>query len=109
MPLRDPPNQRFWLDRPDYCSYGFCVNVKHWQLQEAKNRFSEVVAQAIKHGAQTVTKHGKPAVIIVSVEEYQRHGTPRKTLFQALRECPEDLSSVVGKRLKGLPRSIQFE
>gem|GEM_PF-2244351 len=28
-----------------------------WQLQEAKSRFSELVEQAIKHGAQTVTKH----------------------------------------------------
>ncbi|MEI8037669.1 MAG: type II toxin-antitoxin system Phd/YefM family antitoxin [Verrucomicrobiota bacterium] len=85
------------------------MSVKHWQLQEAKNRFSEVVALAIKDGAQTVTKHGKPAVIIVSVEEYQRNITPRKTLFQALRECPEALSPLVGTRLRDRPRDIRFE
>ena len=35
-----------------------------WQLQDAKNRFSEVVTRALNEGAQTVTKHGKPAVIV---------------------------------------------
>ena len=27
-----------------------------WQLQEAKNRFSEVVEEALTHGPQTVTR-----------------------------------------------------
>lgn len=85
------------------------MNVKQWQLQEAKNHFSEVVALAIKDGAQTVTKHGKPAVVIVSVEEYHRNITPHKTLIQALRECPEDLTPLVGTRLKDRPRDIRFE
>ncbi len=37
----------------------------NWQLQEAKNRFSEVVELAMKEGAQTVTKHGRPAQYFV--------------------------------------------
>jgi prevent-host-death family protein len=40
-------------------------------VQDAKNRFSEVVAAA-KHTPQTVTKHGKPAVVVVDVAEYER-------------------------------------
>lgn len=36
-----------------------------WQVQEAKNRFSDVVERAIQDGPQTVTKHGKDAVVIV--------------------------------------------
>lgn len=71
-----------------------------WQLQEAKSRFSEVVEQAIKNGAQTVTKHGRPAVVIVSVDEYERSKAPRKSLIAALRQCPEDLTELVGKRSK---------
>ena len=34
-----------------------------WQLQEAKNKFSEVVEEAISHGPQIITKHGIEAVI----------------------------------------------
>ena len=80
-----------------------------WQLQEAKNRFSEVVDRAIKQGVQTVTKHGRPAVVIVSAEEYQRTMVPRKSLLAALRACPGDLTTVVGRRSKESVRSVRFE
>jgi antitoxin Phd len=43
----------------------------NWSVQDAKNRFSEVV-EAARRVPQTVTKHGKPAVVIVDVTEYQR-------------------------------------
>ena len=44
---------------------------RKWSVQDAKNRFSEVVAAA-RRGPQTVTKHGKPAVVVVDITEYQR-------------------------------------
>ena len=44
---------------------------RSWSVQDAKNRFSEVV-EAAKHTPQTVTKHGKPAVVVVDVAEYER-------------------------------------
>lgn len=42
-----------------------------WSVQDAKNRFSEVVSAA-QRSPQTVTKHGKPAVVIVDADEYER-------------------------------------
>jgi prevent-host-death family protein len=42
-----------------------------WSVQDAKNRFSEVV-DAARSEPQTVTKHGKPAVVVVSAGEYDR-------------------------------------
>jgi len=57
-----------------------------WQLQEAKNHFSEVVERAIKDGPQTVTKHGKDAVVIVSAEQYQRGAMAGKKQTQSLAE-----------------------
>lgn len=57
-----------------------------WQLQEAKNRFSEVVERAIKDGPQTVTKHGKDAVVIVSAEQFQRSSETGKRQEQSLTE-----------------------
>jgi prevent-host-death family protein len=44
---------------------------RSWSVQDAKNRFSEVV-EAARRAPQTVTKHGKPAVIMVDVTEYER-------------------------------------
>ena len=42
-----------------------------WSVQDAKNRFSEVV-EAARREPQTVTKHGKPAVVVVAADEYDR-------------------------------------
>ena len=42
-----------------------------WSVQDAKNRFSEVV-EAAQRAPQTVTKHGKPAVVVIAADEYER-------------------------------------
>jgi prevent-host-death family protein len=36
-----------------------------WSLQDAKNSFSAVVDAALKGTPQTVTKRGKPAVVVL--------------------------------------------
>ena len=43
-----------------------------WQLQDAKNRFSAVVEAALTGEPQEVTRRGKPVVVVVAFEEYQR-------------------------------------
>jgi prevent-host-death family protein len=45
-----------------------------WQVQEAKSRFSELIERAEKEGPQTITKHGRPSAVVVSVAEYERLG-----------------------------------
>jgi prevent-host-death family protein len=48
---------------------------RQWQLQEAKARFSEVVEQALTGEVQIVTRRGRPAVVVIPYEEYERmHG-----------------------------------
>jgi antitoxin Phd len=44
---------------------------RSWSVQDAKNRFSEVV-EAARSEPQTVTNHGRPAVVIVAAGEYER-------------------------------------
>lgn len=46
--------------------------MNEWSLQDAKNRFSAVVAAALAGEPQRVTRRGKPAVMVVAVEEYER-------------------------------------
>lgn len=79
-----------------------------WQLQEAKNRFSEVVEEAIKHGPQTVTKHGREAVVVMSVEEYHRMKQPQKTLFQFFQDSPMYGFELDLTRSQELPRDIDL-
>ena len=43
-----------------------------WSLQDAKNRFGEVVAAACRGEPQLVTKRGAPAVVVLAAEEYTR-------------------------------------
>ncbi len=43
-----------------------------WQLQEAKQRFSELVRHARADGPQVVTKHGEEVAVVVSIEDYRR-------------------------------------
>jgi prevent-host-death family protein len=47
------------------------INVT-WQVQEAKQRFSELVERAVSEGPQIVTKHGRPTVAVVEIEEFRR-------------------------------------
>ena len=54
-----------------------------WQLQEAKSRFSEVVELA-EHQPQVVTKHGKPAVAIISFDDFLKFQASKMTALQAL-------------------------
>lgn len=79
---------------------------KSWQLQEAKNRFCEVVDRALSDGPQIVTRHGKAAVVIISAAEYEATLVPRKSLVEILRECPEDLGEVVRPRDKQPARNL---
>lgn len=64
-----------------------------WQLQEAKNRFSELVEAALHKGPQEVTRHGKPAVVVVSKEEYDRltgvNAKPKQDFKEFLLSFPK--------------------
>jgi prevent-host-death family protein len=43
-----------------------------WQVQTAKQRFSELVERAVNEGPQIVTKHGRETVVVIDIEEYRR-------------------------------------
>ena len=44
----------------------------HWQVQEAKQRFSEVLRSARADGPQFVTKHGDEVAVVLDIREYRR-------------------------------------
>ena len=63
-------------------------HAREWQLQEAKNRLSQVVDSALHSGPQTITLRGKPAAVVVSFEEYRKLAQPRTGLSQFFRQSP---------------------
>ena len=59
-----------------------------WQLQEAKNKFSELVEDALSQGPQVVTRRGVEAVIILSYAEYRKLIASQKKLSEFFRQSP---------------------
>lgn len=59
-----------------------------WQLQEAKNRFSRVVENALNDGPQIITKRGVEVPIVLSYTEYQKMLATRQRLSHFFRESP---------------------
>ena len=69
-----------------------------WPLQKAKNEFSRVVDRALSEGPQTVTRHGKPVVVVSAIGGARgriRNRAASKALLALLRSCPVDLSRIV--------------
>jgi antitoxin Phd len=64
--------------------------MKHqtWQLQEAKNKFSQVVDQAIEQGPQIITRHGVETAIVLSYQEYRRMLSKQNKLSTFFRDSP---------------------
>lgn len=64
-----------------------------WQIQEAKNRFSELVNLSLTEGPQIITRHGKPVAQIVPIAASAAAPVRRKAkTFEehmlALRDLP---------------------
>ena len=75
----------------------------NWQLQDAKNRLSEVVKRARREGPQTVTVRGERAAVVLSPEDYDALTANRPTLVDHLLAGPlwdDDLARVVEARAK---------
>lgn len=79
-----------------------------WQLQEAKNKFSQVVDRAIHSGPQTITRHGEKTVVILAVEEYQKLQGREGTLVEFLRQSPLVGSNLSITRSKDTGRDVDL-
>lgn len=73
-----------------------------WQLQDAKNKFSEVVETTLQHGPQIISRRGKKTVVVITYEEYQKtnHKKSVKDALMALDISQLDLTrdrSITGR------------
>jgi len=59
----------------------------NWTVTRAKAQLSEVIDRA-QSAPQTITRNGKPIVVVVSVEEWQRKTARKGTLAEFLLNSP---------------------
>jgi len=78
------------------------------QVQEAKQRFSEIVRQAYDDGPQVVTRHGEEVAVVIGIEEYRRL-TGNKPDFKDFLLSGPDLAALDIRRPGEPARTVELE
>jgi prevent-host-death family protein len=71
-----------------------------WQLQDAKNKLSEVVDTSISKGPQIISRRGRNTAVVISYEEYQTLKGEKLSVKDALMAL--DISQLDLKRDKSV-------
>ena len=61
----------------------------HWQLQDAKQRFSELIRSVEAGGPQFVTRHGEEVAVVISIADYRHLRNAGEDFKTFLRSAPE--------------------
>jgi prevent-host-death family protein len=82
---------------------------RHWQLQEAKARLSEVVKQALAHGPQHVSVRGVPAVVVISEEQFTKLTRSRRSIVDHILDgppWPDEVVDAINERSRDTGRDV---
>jgi prevent-host-death family protein len=60
----------------------------HWQIQDAKQRFSEMIRAVAGQGPQVITRHGEDVAVVIDINEYRRLTRPAVDLTSVLLGGP---------------------
>jgi len=87
----------------------------HWQVQEAKQRFSEVLRAVANEGPQTITRHGEEVAVVIDINEYRRLTGPSFVehimAFPKIDSTPGEpdvFDEVEAERKRDFGRPIEF-
>lgn len=82
-----------------------------WQLQQAKQRLSEIVRRAEQEGPQQITKSGVESAWLISAKDYhrllKREGN-KGSLVDFFQNSPHRDIDIPIERKKDLPRQIDL-
>jgi len=84
------------------------MTIRTWTVAEAKAKLSEVIDRARKRGPQTVTRNGRPAVVIVAAEEWERKTKRTGNLAEFFAASPLSGSALTIERSKDVAREIDL-
>lgn len=79
-----------------------------WQLQDAKNKFSNLVDKAHNEGPQVVTRHGKESVVVLAIEDYQKLNKPKSDLLSFFKSSPLFDTKIDLTRDKSSSRDVEL-
>ncbi len=79
--------------------------IRTWQLQDAKNRFSAVVNEALAGDPQIITRHGEEVVVVLSLQEYRKLAAPKTKLSEFFANSPLADVDLDLQRDTSLPRA----
>lgn len=82
--------------------------VRAWRIEAAGARFGELVDEALRRGPQLVTRHGKPAVVVVAAEEWECCHRRRGALVEFFASSPLREGGLDIPRLTDPPRDIEL-
>ena len=73
--------------------------MRQWQVQEAKQRFSELLRKAHEEGPQAVTRHGEEVAFVIDVAYYRELTGPVVSWSDHLLHGPvvEDLDEELAR------------
>lgn len=80
----------------------------NWTVAEAKAKLSEVIEKALDGAPQTITRHGKTAVVVVSAAEWQRRTERKGSLADFLAASPLGTTDLPPRRIKGKLRDADL-
>ncbi len=69
-----------------------------WQLQEAKNKLSELIDRALSEGPQVITRHGVEVAVVMPFAGYKKLTAPNQRLGHFLMTSPLRKSGLVIER-----------
>lgn len=75
-----------------------------WQVQEAKNKFSELVERAGHGEPQVITKHGAEVAVLISIRQYKERFAREQSLVEFLLNSPLADSGLAVTRDQGADR-----
>lgn len=79
-----------------------------WQIQEAKQRLSEVIRLATADGPQKITYRGQATAWIISDKEYSKLTKNRESIVDFFQRSPHRDIDLDIKRRKDLPRVVEL-
>jgi prevent-host-death family protein len=79
-----------------------------WQLQEAKNKLSQVIHDAQTAGPQSITVRGKEAAVVLSAEDYRKLTQRQSSLLCFFQESPWADAELDLTRSKEIGRDIEL-
>ena len=79
-----------------------------WQLQDGKQRFSQLIRSALTSGPQVITRHGEEVAVVIDIKEYRRLSGAQSRMADHLLAIPRGDDVLIVDRSQDLTPVIDL-